>query len=341
MTRKAALVIAPGRGTYNKTELGYLARHHGDKAGLLAGFDAARADQGQETLSALDGAVQYNGERFSRGDNASGLIYACAYADYLSINSAALDVVAVTGNSMGWYIALACGGALDALGGFRVVNTMGQMMHDALIGGQTIYPFVDDNWIEIPGRRSELLSLTRDIPGLYISIHLGGMIVFAGEAAALSAAERRLPPLDGRFPLRLTNHAGFHSPLQAVVAKRARLRLGPELFAQPAVPLVDGRGHVWLPGATDVRALHDYTFGHQVVAPYDFSAAVIAGVREFAPDVIVVLGPGQTLGGAVAQALIAARWKGIASKQDFLAMQAETPVVLSMGMDQFRTHVTG
>ncbi len=126
---------------------------------MIAGFDEMRRALSQPTLSALDGAARYAMSTFNRGDNASALIYACAYADFLSIDRDAFDIVAVTGNSMGWYIALACAGALDAGGGFEVVNTMGTLMHEFLIGGQTIYPFVDENWHEIPGRKAELLSL--------------------------------------------------------------------------------------------------------------------------------------------------------------------------------------
>jgi hypothetical protein len=86
MARKSALVVCPGRGTYNKDELGYLARHHADKAGLIGAIDAARLALGQETVSALDGADRHTLARHTRGDNASPLIYACAYADFLSID---------------------------------------------------------------------------------------------------------------------------------------------------------------------------------------------------------------------------------------------------------------
>ena len=41
---KTAVIICPGRGTYNKPELGYLSRHFPD-AGLLAEFDAFRYAQ--------------------------------------------------------------------------------------------------------------------------------------------------------------------------------------------------------------------------------------------------------------------------------------------------------
>lgn len=330
MTRQTALVIAPGRGTYNKAELGYLGRHHGDRRDLIDHFDALRRELAQPTISELDGAERYSMSTFSRGDNASALIHACAYADFLSIDRDAFDIVAVTGNSMGWYIALACAGALNAEGGFQVINTMGTLMHEFLIGGQVIYPFVDENWQEIPGRKAELLALIDRIPDLYLSIDLGGMLVFAGEAAALEALEAELPPLDGRFPMRLANHAGFHSPLQAPVAKRGREALPAHLFHQPETPLIDGRGHVWLPRASNLHDLWDYTLGEQVTEPYDFRKSVTHAVREFAPDRIIVLGPGSTLTGAVAQSLISINWEGHGCKQDFIARQKEDPLILAM-----------
>ena len=154
--KKTAVVVAPGRGTYNRDELGYFARHHGDQRALMARFDAFRQGMGQEALSALDGAERFSGATHTRGDNASGLIHACAYADFLAIDRERIDILAVTGNSMGWYIALACAGALDAMGGFEVVNTMGTLMQEHMIGGQLIYPFVDEDWREIPGARARI-----------------------------------------------------------------------------------------------------------------------------------------------------------------------------------------
>jgi len=340
MSRKTALVICPGRGTYNRDELGYLAKHHADKQAMLAEFDALRQAQGQQTLSELDGAASYSAAHLTRGDNASALIYGCAYADFLSIDRNAFEIVAVTGNSMGWYIALACAGALDANGGFKVTNTMGTLMQDALIGGQTLYPYVDENWQEVPGKRAELLALAERIPGLYISIHLGGMIVFAGDDTALKSCEHALESVQDRFPMRLLNHAGFHTPLQRPVSVKGKGQLPIEIFRHMQLPLIDGRGHLWLPGASNLAQLRDYTLGHQVVEVFDFSTALRNSLREFAPDAIIVLGPGQTLGGAVAQGLIANNWQGMRSKQDFIDQQANDPFVLSMGMDKQRKIVT-
>ena len=334
---KTAVVICPGRGTYTKTELGVLGRHFADKA-LLANFDARRAAMGQETLSALDGAASYSVAKHTRGDNASALIYAATLADFRAI--AGVEVVAVTGNSMGWYSALACGGALTPEGGFEVVNTMGTLMQERLIGGQLIYPFLGEDWRPDPARKAELLALVARIPGLALSIDLGGMLVLAGEEPALKAFEAAVPVVQGRFPMRLANHAAFHTGLQAPVAEAGRARLAPGLFGQPSLPMIDGRGHIWWPGACDTQALWDYTLGHQVVEPYDFTRAITHAAREFAPDLFIITGPGTTLGGAVAQSLILADWRGLASKADFQQLQETAPCLVSMGMDTQRNLVT-
>lgn len=342
--RKTAVVVCPGRGTYNKGELGYLARHFTDKA-LLSAFDKKRADAGQETLSALDGADTFSVARHTRGDNASALIYAATLGDFLSIDREAIDIVAVTGNSMGWYSALACAGALSAENGFAVVNTMGTLMQEALIGGQLVYPFMDDDWKASTSRKAELLELVGEIGSrqdavLTLSIDLGGMLVLAGNEAGLAAFEAAVPPVQGRFPMRLANHAAFHSHLQAPVAEKGRAALAPELFSGPVLPLVDGRGAIWWPGASDPQALRDYTLGHQVVETYDFTHAMRIAAREFAPDLFIVTGPGTTLGGAVAQSLILGRWRGMGSKSDFQTRQHSAPLLVSMGMDDQRATVT-
>ncbi|KRB79745.1 acyl carrier protein [Sphingomonas sp. Root710] len=341
MTRKA-VVICPGRGTYNKAELGYLHRHFPDPA-LLADFDEQRRAGGQPTLSELDGAERFSIATHTRGDNASGLIFAATLGDFLSIDRDDIEVVAVTGNSMGWYSALACAGAVTPASGFRIANTMGTLMQQTLIGGQLIYPFMDDDWHPQPERRQHLLDMVADIaarPGhaLYLSIALGGMLVLAGNEAGLSAFEAAVEPA-GQFPLRLGNHAAFHTPLMAPVAAQGRQALPVDLFTGPALPLIDGRGAIWWPGATDADALRHYTLDHQVVESYDFARAITIAAREFAPDLFIITGPGTTLGGAVIQSLILAGWRGMTGKADFQAAQTERPLLVSMAMPEQRATV--
>ena len=105
MSKKTALVICPGRGTYNKAELGYLARHHGDRRDMLAPFEAECARLSQPSLKSLDDAERYSVATHTRGDNASLLIHACAYGDFQAIDRDRFEIAAITGNSMGWYIA--------------------------------------------------------------------------------------------------------------------------------------------------------------------------------------------------------------------------------------------
>jgi hypothetical protein len=47
------------------------------------------------------------------------------------------------------------------------------------------------------------------------------------------------------------------------------------------------------------------------------------------------------LGGAVAQSLIRANWRGMASKADFQRLQAEDPFLISMALPDQRPLVTG
>jgi malonyl CoA-acyl carrier protein transacylase len=334
-----AVVVCPGRGTYNKTELGYLRAHFPDTA-LLARFDDRRRGEGQPAISEVDGAERFSIAGHTRGDNASALIFAATLGDFLSLDRDAVEVVAVTGNSMGWYSALACAGAVSHDDGFHIANRMGTLMQRSLIGGQLIYPFIDDDWRPRPERRAELLALIDTIAAaghaLHLSIDLGGMLVVAGDGGGLAAFERAVPPVQQRFPMRLANHAAFHTPLMAPVAAQGREALPAELFGDPKLPLIDGRGAIWWPGASDREALHGYTLGHQVVETYDFTRAIAIAAREFAPDLFIVTGPGSTLGGAIVQSLILAGWRGLADKEAFRSRQSTEPLLYSMGMPEQR-----
>ncbi len=334
--KKTAIVVAPGRGTYNRTELGYLKNHHLAQCGLVAEFDHFRRAQKQIPVSDLDGAERFSGAIHSRGDNAAPLIYTCGYADFLAIDRTQIDIVAVTGNSMGWYTALACAGAVSAMGGFEIVNTMGQLMQESLIGGQLIYPFMDEDWLPIPNGREAILQKITEINAqvdleLSVSINLGGMLVLAGNDKGLAAFETVVPRVQDRFPMRLPYHAAFHSRLQKPVAAKGRSRLNVGLFRQPDTPLVDGRGYIWFPKSNSLTSLYEYTLGHQVIEAYDFTRAIKTAAHEFMPDLFIVLGPGTTLTGATAQSLLLSRWRGMVSKQDFTERQKSSPILIAMG----------
>ena len=345
--RKTALVVAPGRGTYGKGELGSIARLHGARfADLIANFDAQRRDRDQPTVTDLDGADRFSVATHMRGDVAAPLIYTSTVLDFLSIDRDAYDVVAVAGNSMGWYSALALGGAVSVADGFRISNAMGLNSQTHGPGGQVLLQVVDEDWRAVPGLRETLVSLVADIgsrPGhaLALSIDLAGMLVLAGNEEGLAALLAEAPQTPGRDPLRLAGHGPFHTPLMFGSSDKAKAELPPSLFGAAALPMVDGRGHIWRRHASDPAVMWDYTFGHQILAPYDFALSVQVAMREYAPEVIILPGPGDTLGGAIAQSLIGIGWQGINGKADFMARQAADPILLSMGRAEQRVLVTG
>lgn len=336
MARKA-LVIAPGRGTYTKTELGYLNKHRPQHQAFIDALDARLATRGAMTVSALDQAEKFSPALHTPGENASTLIFACSATDFLAIDRDRYDIVAVTGNSLGWYSALWCGGALDDAAGFEVVHTMGSMMKGGVVGGQLVYPVVGDDWRLDPERLGAVetgLAGVAEIPGAeaYISIRFGGYVVIGGNDAGLRHLMKTLPPVDDRrYPFQLMNHAAFHTPLLRETSVRAFATLGPELFRKPRYPMVDGRGVIWQPYSTDVAALRQYTLGHQVYAQYDFSTAVGVALKEFAPDCLILLGPGASSGGAIGQILVENRWFGISCKDEFKRRQETDPVLITMG----------
>jgi malonyl CoA-acyl carrier protein transacylase len=345
--RKTAIVVAPGRGTYGKGELGSIARLHGARFGeLIANFDAQRRDRDQPTVTELDGADRFSVATHMRGDVAAPLIYTATALDWLSIDREKFDIVAVAGNSMGWYSALALGGAVSVEDGFRISNAMGLNSQTHGPGGQILLQVVDEDWRPVPGLREKLLDLvaaidTRPDHAIALSIDLAGMLVFAGNEEGLAALLAEAPPTPGRDPLRLAGHGPFHTPLMFGSSDKARAELPVALFGRPDIPMVDGRGHIWRRFSSDPAEIWDYSFGHQILAPYDFALSVQVAVKEYAPDAIILSGPGDTLGGAIAQSLIGIGWQGMASKADFMARQASDPILLSMGRTEQRGLVAG
>ena len=339
--REKAVVICPGRGTYGKSELGYLQKHHRDKTEFIGAIDGYRKQQGQVPVSQLDQAPTFEPSMHTTGDNASALIYTCALADFQSIDREKCDIVAVTGNSMGWYLALACANALSETAALYVVNSMGTLMHNEAIGGQVVYPLVNEQWQTDPALQanaSKTIAELNRLPDvkIYTSIKLGGMLVLATNTKGVKLLLKNLAPQQDRYPFSLPNHAAFHSPLLQPLSARAKSLLSADLFEHPDVSLIDGRGKIWQPYATDLNALYEYTFEQQIHQTYDYTKAIAVAIKEFAPDMLIILGPGTTLGPPTAQVLIQEDWLGISSKDLFAAHQIDDPFVLSMGSDEQR-----
>lgn len=340
--KKTALVICPGRGTYNAAELGYLHHYHAAETDFISRLDELRTTHKQVSISALDKAQNFKPSQHMTGDNASLLIYACALADFQTIDREKIDIVAVTGNSMGWYLALAAANALSLEDGARLVNTMGTIMHEHAVGGQIVYPLIDENWVISPEKKNLIVNILDNKPsGAFIetSIHLGGLIVFAADKTGLSYLQKSLPK-QSPYPLRLAHHGAFHSALLGDIIPMAQKALPRNMFKSPDIPMIDGHGQIWIPRASDIDALYAYTLGAQINTAFNFSKAVEVGIKEFAPDMVIILGPGSTLGGPTAQELIKHRWVGLESKADFKQRQSDSPFIISMNIDEQRERIT-
>ena len=275
--KKRVVIVCPGRGSYTKESLGYL-KNRPRSVEQTTLIDQLRAKLNEPTVTELDSKENFKTSLHTKGEHASPLIYSCAQADFLEINQESFEIVAVTGNSMGWYLALAFAGALNPTDSFKLINTMGSMMKQGLIGGQIIYPIVDENWQILPeevDKISELLNDINKVGGheVYISIQLGGYLVLAGNKPGLAELTKRLPKKEN-YPFQLVNHGAFHTPLLDEVSDRAFVDLKDLNFIKPKIPMIDGRGQIWQTYSSNTTELLQYTLGHQVTETYDFTQAI-------------------------------------------------------------------
>ena len=235
---------------------------------------------------------------------------------------------------MGWYSALALGGALKHENAYTLIDTMGSMMKDTIIGGQIIYSVTDDNWQVDEVTKAKTLKEVEKA-GANISIYLGGYLVIGGPQKALDKLLKSLPHKD-KYPFQLPYHAAYHTPLLESVSGKALTTLPEQMFQKPIVPLVDGRGYIWSPWATNSNDLWNYTLGHQVCKTYDFTTAMNVAIKEFCPDKLVLLGPGNILGGSIGQIITGQNWQDISCKKDFTNRQKTDPFLISMGIPEQR-----
>ena len=77
-----------------------------------------------------------------------------------------------------------------------------------------------------------------------------------------------------------------------IIEGEALVTLDDKIFNRPNIPIVDGRGNIWSPWSTDEKELYNYTLNDQITSTYDFSKSISVSLKEFCPDHIVLLGPG-------------------------------------------------
>lgn len=330
-----AAVAFPGRGSYGAASLGSLPPAHG----WVRRADELREREGLPPLSAIDGAERFDPAVHLRPTNAWPLIFLCGLLDAERI-AGDHEVVVVVASSTGWYTALAASGALDFDDAFRLVQAMAAAaeapLPEAPSGAELIYPLSDDAWRPVPARMASLESALAGADGgnAALAINLGAFAVVGGSAAGVDAVGAALPRVtsaERTFPLRLATGDGWHTPLRAAAAESAASGLDDLAWDGPNVTLVDGRGVRFTPWSTDPAELASRSLRGQAGATYDFGAGLRVALREYAPDVILLPGPGGSLGSACAHVIVAEGYRGLRSRADFEMSQAGTaPILLSM-----------
>ena len=235
---------------------------------------------------------------------------------------------------MGWYTSLVLGNALSIEDGYELIHSMGSMTSGQLIGGQIIYPVIDDEWKIDIEKQNNTIALLKEA-GCFVSIKLGGYLVIGGKQSSLDSLLNKLPKIDD-YPFQIPFHSSFHTPLLNSISKRALRSISPQIFQKPSIPIIDGKGDIWSPYSTDVNKLFEYTLGKQIYDFFNFSKAISVGLKEFCPDNILLLGPGNSLGGVIGQILIQNKWNGLSSKEDFIIQQKKDPFLISLGLDNQR-----
>jgi malonyl CoA-acyl carrier protein transacylase len=322
-----ALLALPGRGAYTAAALGTLA---GDP--LLATLDDLRAQRGLLPLAELDGAEAFVPSVHLRSANVAPLIYLASLRQAGEL-VADHEVVAVVGNALGWCAALAVAGALDPADGLLLAQHIG-LAQEAPIpddgpGGLLLYPLADTEWRQIPARTASVAhAIASADDAAWLSIELGPYAVLGGSERGLATLLAELPPitLGGRaYPLRLGMHGPDHTPLAAAARDSLAESLADLSFAAPHTTLIDGQGVRHTPWSADPAELAAYTLGDHLVTTYRFATSLRVALREYAPDQILLPGPGTTLAGIVGGVVVAEGYHAIRDRAAFAAAQAADP----------------
>ena len=338
MNKKRVIVVAPGRASYDRESSNYLKNSLEKTFTKLLNDISIKRDINKEiNIHDLDRSP-FRTKLHMIGKNAGPLTYACSLSDYFCIDKDRFEIVAILGNSMGWYSALAMSGSISYIDGNDLIYNMGTLMDEKTIGGQIIYPIVDDNWHLDMSIYNDIVKKIQT-ESVYISILLGGYIVIGGNLDALKNLMLTLKP-KGDYPFQIPYHSAFHTPLLNEITYLAKDKNSIDIFDKPKIPIIDGMGNIWSNFSTNINKLYDYTFGYQIVNPFDYTKAITVAIKEFAPDKIILLGPGNSLGAPTAQILIKENWLEIDSKDSFQAIQDEKSYLISMSRKDQRLQVS-
>lgn len=324
MSKPTAVLFCPGRGSYTKSELGFLGRtvQPGPVADAIDASNRLRSEQNRPTLTEVDAAEKFRPSMHLDGQNAAELIYFGTLAHVQQLRER-YEIIAIAGNSLGWYTALPASGALDPTNGWRLVSTMASLQKQ-IKGGQVLMTTVDEYWQPNMALRVAIQATVQALqdrgPEFFVdySIRLGGHEVLAGTEMGIRELLIRLPKVtvgDRDFPFRLAGHGPFHTSLCEQTASQAAKQLSDLPVKMPNCHLIDGYGNVHSPWSADPRELLRYTLHNQVLHTFDFSASVRTAMREFQPDVLLCAGPGASLRAPIGHCVLLEGWRSTRNKE--------------------------
>jgi acyl transferase domain-containing protein len=336
MRATRGILVLAGRGPGATAGRGALPAHHD----WVEHTDELRAARGLQGLAALD-AAPFDPAVHLQPIHALPLAW---LSGMLDAERAALDhgIAAVVGNGIGFVTALTATGVIGFDDGFAYVQELGRLQQRPLPGGghggQVIYPRTDEAWRPDAALAASVAATMTGAGGngrgsVYESVELGAFDVLAGDDAGVERLLRHLAPVrvgERRYPLRLPLQAPDHTPLAAHLVPELGARMARARWERPQVTLIDGTGRRWSPWSTDPAALAAYALGPFLTTPYRFATALRVGLREEAPDLLVVAGTGTGLAALCGQAIVAEGYRGIRTRADFERAQASDPVVLSI-----------
>lgn len=328
-----AVVVFSGRGAYGPASLASLPAAHP----WVRRADELRTAAGRTPLSELDAADRFDPALHLRPTNAWPLILLCGLLDAERIADDH-EVVAVAAVSTGWLTALAASGSLGFDDAFRVVQELAVAAEEPLDGGarpaEIIYQLTDESWEPALERIEQLVEALATTDDAHLAVDLGAFSVVGGTSAGVDAVAARLDPVGAgprTYPIRLAGPDAWHTPLRAAAIDAAAERIGTLTWERPSVTLIDGRGYRFTPWSTDPAELARVTLRDLGRTTYDVGAGIGVALREYAPDVLLLAGPGGSIGAAAAQLVVMEGYRGLRTRADLEATQdGPAPLILSL-----------
>jgi [acyl-carrier-protein] S-malonyltransferase len=200
-----------------------------------------------------------------------------------------LPVVAAAGLSLGELTAHAAAGTFDFLSGLRLVANRGQYMEEACnITSGTMAAFIG-------GDEASVREIAREADVDIANMNCPGQIVLSGEVAKIRKAVGLAKDYGVRRAVPLNVAGAFHSRLMISAEVKLRKALATVPIANPATKVVANITARPVSGESDVLQ----SLAKQITGTVRWTESVVHMIDQLGCDVLLELGPGETLAGLV------------------------------------------